>query len=251
VGTSRLEHPQHPIVRVGSDLVYFDTGSPVSIVPAETTHVFSALGVAPPSMIGIMAPAFQQTWDTVNHLTGKALDGLIGMDVISQTGLLYDRPGGRLAWGEAAVADTDSIELESTTAQGLPVVTMEIAGRRMRVIADTGCHEDGYLLDLPSNLPEAGRIRDANPIIGEFEAQARVAPAKIVAADGSTINLGEGRFGEAPPLVALTLRAVGVEGVVGAVVIQRFALLPRISPDWGVSGARLFLLSGNASRSNW
>jgi hypothetical protein len=202
-------------------------------------------------MIAIMAPAFQQTWDTVNHLTGKALDGLIGMDVISQTGLLYDRPGGRLAWGEAAVADTDSIELESTTAQGLPVVTMEIAGRRMRVIADTGCHEDGYLLDLPSTLPEAGRIRDANPIIGEFEAQARVAPAKIVAADGSTINLGEGRFGEAPTLVALTLRAVGVEGVVGAVVIQRFALLPRISPDWGVSGARLFLLSGNASRSNW
>jgi hypothetical protein len=43
---------------------------------------------------------------------------------------------------------------------------MEIAGHRMRVIEDFGCYEDGYLLDSPSALPDAGGIRDANPILG-------------------------------------------------------------------------------------
>lgn len=220
--TLPLEHPEHPIAKIEEALVYFDTGAPQSMIPGPNAPWTRKLGITAPPMSGLMSIAFERSRNTLSRLTGGLkIDALVGMDLISKHGLAYDLSAGQIGWGISQRETGDLIPLSGEPVLGLPVIEMELAGRHIRVLLDTGCHTDGYILDLPKTLPEAGIIRDESPIFGPFESAARYAEASVLAKNGSKINLGRGRFGEAPPPLEFTLRAVGMHGVVGAVAFKQ------------------------------
>ncbi len=212
-----LEHPEHPIVRIKGSLVYVDTGSARSLIPDPNAAWLGVLGIVAQQMTGIPRLVFQQARITLARLTGGVvIDALVGMDLISEHGLAYDLSPGLIGWGLSPQETRQLTPLSSELVLGLPVIEMELAGRQLRVILDTGCHTDGYVLDLPKTLPEAGVTRDESPIFGPFESAARYAEASVWAKNGSKISLGRGRFGEAPPPLEFTLSAAGVDGIVGA-----------------------------------
>jgi hypothetical protein len=217
-----LEHPEHPIVRIEGSLIYFDTGSPQSLIPDPNAAWLNTLGITAPPMSGLAGPAFGRARSTLARLTGGLMiDALIGMDLITEQGLSYDLLNRQLGWGIPQNTLDSMIALRSELVMGLPVVHLELAGQPRRAILDTGCHFDGYFIDLPKNLPDAGVIQDENPIIGTIESAARYAEAALLAKNGTKINLGQGRFGEALPALEFALTSIGVDGVVGAVVFWR------------------------------
>ncbi len=220
--TLLLEHPEHPIVRIEGVLVYFDTGAPQSLIPGPNAPWTRKLGISAPPISGLTSMAFERTRNTLTRLTGGLrIDALVGMDLINEHGLAYDLSAGQIGWGISHLETGDLITLRSELVLGLPVIEMELAGRQLRVILDTGCHTDGYVLDLPKTLPEAGVIRDESPIFGPFESAARYAEASVWAKNGSKINLRRGRFGEAPPALEFALTSIGVDGVVGVPILQQ------------------------------
>ena len=192
------------------------------MIPGPNAPWTRELGIFAPPMSGLMSMAFERARNALSRLTGGLrIDALVGMDLITEHGLAYDLSAGQIGWGISQQETGDLITLRSELVLGLPVIEMELAGRQMRVILDTGCHTDGYFLDMPKTLPEAGIIRDESPMFGPFESAARYAEASVLAKNGSKINLGRGRFGEAPPPLEFTLIAVGVDGVVGAAVFRQ------------------------------
>jgi hypothetical protein len=54
----------------------------------------------------------------------------------------------------------------------------------------------------------------------------------VLSKNRSKINLGRGRFGEAPPALEFTLRAAGVGGVAGRLVLAKWQ--PLFSTSVGV-----------------
>ena len=208
-------------MRLDGALIYFDTGAPQSLIPDVNAPWIESLGAFAPPMSGIAKIAFEQSQGVLSRLTGGLrIDALVGMDLIAEHGLRYDLLNRQLGWGLSEKAVDSATLLKSELVMGLPVIEMELAGRKMRAILDTGCHTDGYLLDLPQTLPDAGTICDESPMFGSFESVARYAEASVFAESGSKINLGRSRFGEAPPMLEFTLRAIGVDGVVGAIALM-------------------------------
>ena len=163
-----LAHPEHPLVRIDGKLIYFDMGAPASLVPDELVARLTVHGLPVTPMDPLTQARFPSTRNTLKSLIGFEMDALIGMDVIAQTGLSYDRAKGHLGWGDETTPN-GAIELKSRSVMGLPVVEMEVAGQRVSAILDTGCHEDGYFLGLPKDLRVGEIIRDANRMVGEFE----------------------------------------------------------------------------------
>lgn len=217
-----MEHPEHPIVRIEGALVHFDTGAPQSLIPGPNAPWTRKLGISAPPMSGLTSMAFERARNTLSRLTGGLrIDALVGMDLITEHGLAYNLSAGEISWGISQQKTGDLITLRSELVLGLPVIEMELARRKMRVILDTGCHTDGYVLDLPNMLPEAGIIRDESPMFGTFESAAWYAEASVLAKNGSKINLGRGRFGEAPPALEFALTSIGVDGVVGVPILQQ------------------------------
>jgi hypothetical protein len=217
-----LEHPEHPIVRIEGSLVYFDTGSPQSLIPDVNAPWIESLGAFAPPMSGIAKIAFERSQGVLLRLTGGLrIDALVGMDLIAEHGLRYDLLNRQLGWGLSEEAVDSATLLKSELVMGLPVIEMEVAGLKMRAILDTGCHTGGYLLDLPQTLPDAGTICDESPMFGFFESVAWYAEASVFAEGGSRIKLGRERFGEAPPVLEFAMRAAGVNGVVGPVALMQ------------------------------
>lgn len=216
-----LEHPEHPIVRLDGALIYFDTGEPQSLIPDVNAPWIESLGASAPPISGIAKIAFEQSQGVLSRLTdGLRIDALVGMDLIAEHGLRYDLLNRQLGWGLSENVLDSATLLKSELVMDLPVIEMEVAGRKMRAILDTVCHTDGYFQDLPQNLPSAGCIQDESPIIGPFECPARYAEASLLEAGLSTIDIGMCRFGKAPDTLACTLKALTVDGVIGVKICQ-------------------------------
>jgi hypothetical protein len=239
-----LQHPAHPLVDIDGRAVYFDTGSPVSYLPERHADLRATLGLGAHELHLCSDAAFARVRAVAEKLTGQRVDALLGMDVIARIGLDYDRPNGTLAWGVAANAATaasadgatdaaandDGFTLVATGhASAIPVAEFEVAGRRLRAFLDTGCHADGYIDGLPSDLPDAGMMQDHNPIIGAFSVRGHIADATLLCGDGTRVPLGESRLGDIPhqakgllpALSALSAKsAPPLQGVLGGAVFR-------------------------------
>jgi hypothetical protein len=233
-----LQHPAHPLVEIDGRAVYFDTGSPVTFLPERHADLRARLGLGAHELHLCSDAAFARVRAVAEKLTGRRVDALLGMDVIARIGLDYDRPNGTLAWGvaadaatanpadgaTAAAANENGFTLVATGhASAIPIAEFEVAVRRLRAFLDTGCHADGYIDGLPSDLPDAGVMQDHNPIIGAFSVRGRIADATLLCGDGTRVPLGESRIGDIPDQAKQLLPAMSamcLQGVIGGAVFR-------------------------------
>lgn len=217
----KLEHAEHPLVRVAGALVYFDTGAPRSLIPVNGAPWVGALGISASAMTIGADSVFAHSQAVLARLTGGLrLNALVGMDLIAKHGLVYDLETGHLGWGISPTRIGRSACLMSDLVMNLPVIDIYLGHRRVRAIIDTGCHMDGYFTEMPETSLDAGVISDESPFVGAFTVTARCVEISLLTTDYSRIALGQKRFGIAPSGLAFALKAMSVDGVVGPTICR-------------------------------
>lgn len=188
-----------------------DTGSPLSF------HCYGVISVGgesfevPTTLMGVDSAY-------ITDKVGETVDGLVGMDIIGEGGLLVDVPGGRVVFG----CPTDGMtRVPSRLGMGYMSLEMEIRGRVASVIIDTGAPTSYVSESLTEGLTSHGTVEDFNPFVpGDvFETPLFEFPASFA---GLSFTM---RAGHLPQMMGSVLGLLGVDGVVGMELLRQRPLL--------------------------
>ena len=202
--------------------VLVDTGSPLSFhsggviaVDDETVTVPTTLLVADSGYV------------TKN--VGTKVDGLVGMNILERKGVLIDIPGGRLVIGQPTQGMTrvPSRYLRvPLLGVGYMCVDMDIRGKQVKVIVDTGAPVSYVDPSLTEGLAEKETVKDFSPEAGEFETPIFEFPAAFA---GQAFEM---RAGHLPKLMQLEISMLGIDGVVGMELLKRQPMLLAEGSVW-------------------
>jgi hypothetical protein len=224
----QLETPGgHLIVRHGAHTLLLDTGSPVSL-GRRSTYRFLDRETA------VLLRYQGMTMEQWSERIGVNLDGLLGCDVLGRHAVTIDPEAGHVVFDEdPAPPCTGSIPL--WTVAGMPVVEVEMAGRKLRALFHTGATLS-CLREVDIRAQRCvGVARDCYPGLGEFTTELRQV----------TLTFGDQQVslecGLLPSAIEQALRPVDVHGIVGTDLLRAFAV------GWGPGFNELRLLARSAS----
>ena len=197
--------------------VLIDTGSPLSFhsdgvvaIDGETVKVPTTLLVADS--------------DYVTEHVGTKVEGLVGMNVLGRKGVLIDVPGGRVVVGHTTEGMT---RVPSRSLMGgYMCVDMDLNGKQVEVIVDTGAPVSYVAPTLTRGLVAKETVKDFSPLVGEFETPIFEFPAAFAG------HAFEMRAGHLPKIMQLEIGLLGINGVVGMELLQRQPLLLAEGSVW-------------------
>ena len=198
----------HLILNIGGRPCLLDTGSPLSVgyepitVSGREFHLHdNYLGVN-----GIYL---------TEHI-GTNIEALIGADIIKEF-TLGIFPNEQLVQfsGEPASGE---IVIPVQNFLGVPIITIGVNGRVMRVFFDTAAPMSYLLPDAFKGLQAYGRQEDFYPLLGNFLTDVYHLPVNI---GGECREL---RFGELPEELRTVLDAGGVQGILGTEILKHFGM---------------------------
>lgn len=202
----------HILIRDERDTtLLIDTGSPLSFHCDGVISVGGESFEVPTTLMDV-----DSAYITDN--VGETVDGLVGMDIIGEGGLLVDVPGGRVVFG----CPTDGMtRVPSRLGMGYMSLEMEIRGRVASVIIDTGAPTSYVSESLTEGLTSHGTVEDFNPFVpGDvFETPLFEFPASFA---GLSFTM---RAGHLPQMMGSVLGLLGVDGVVGMELLRQRPLL--------------------------
>jgi len=220
---------RYPLEMLGGSLVVhcdnldllLDTGSPVSLGRQPSCYI-----------LGREIPLLQRykgmTVDERSAHVGTNIDLVLGTDVLSHHAVAIDPQSGEVDF------DDDPPGLNCRVAPletlgGLPVVEVQLAGRKLRALFHTGaavsCMRDADTRTFRC----VGVARDSYPGFGEFATELRRVPLMF---GNQPVGL---ECGLLPSALERALRPVGVQGVVGTNLLQTFTV------GWGPGFSELRL----------
>lgn len=242
-----------PAIWLEGELALIDTGATVSMhAPARRVPDGRAAGMSPLAramlgherrgvLWGMLEQLASMAWPGIVRATRSLglpgeLDLLVGVDRLSGVDLMVAQPHGFIAMGVPAAAPGALAagpcvgpRLASELRFGLPTVHARWGEKRLRLVLDTGA-QMGYLVDRPPHAPEPGGPHvDHHPLAGSFESPVWSLDLALEAAgkaDGEVL-LRSARFGVLQGTLAAELRLAGCDGVIGAEVFSRGAVLLR------------------------
>ena len=202
--------------------VLVDTGSPLSFhsdgvvaIDGETVKVPTTLLVADS--------------DYVTKHVGTKVDGLVGMNILERKRVLIYVPGGRVVVGHP----TDGMRRVPSRCMRIPIVgggymcvDMDLNGKQVEVIVDTGAPVSYVAPSLTEGLAAKETVTDFNPSVGEFETPIFEFPATFA---GQTFEM---RAGHLPKVMQMEIGLLGIDGVVGMELLKRQPLLLAEGSVW-------------------
>ena len=202
--------------------VLVDTGCPLSFhsdgviaIDGKTVKVPTTLVVADS--------------DYVTKHVGTKVEGLVGMNILDRKGVLIDVPGGRMVVGHP----TDGMTRVPSRCMRIPIVgegymcvDMDINGKQVEVIVDTGAPVSYVTPSLTEGLAAKETVKDFNPIVGEFETPIFEFPAAFAE------QTFEMRAGHLPKVMQMEIGLLGIDGVVGMELLKRQPLLLAEGSVW-------------------
>ena len=202
----------HILIRDERDTtLLIDTGSPLSFHCDGVISVGGESFEVPTTLMGVDSAY-------ITDKVGETVDGLVGMDIIGEGGLLVDVPGGRVVFG----CPTDGMtRVPSRLGMGYMSLEMEIRGLVASVIIDTGAPTSYVSESLTEGLPSVGTVEDFNPFVpGDvFETPLFEFPASFA---GLSFTM---RAGHLPQMMGSVLGLLGVDGVIGMELLRQRPLL--------------------------
>lgn len=203
-----LETPGgHLVMRYDGQALLLDTGLPFSVGNRASSRFF---GREVPLLKSYNGMTVEQWSESV----GVDLDVLVGSDVLSRYAVTIDGAASRIVLEASPPSGARTAPLE--TVAGLPVVEVELAGRRLRMLFHTGATLS-CLRDVDTRGHRSiGVARDCYPGLGEFGTELRL--VRLMFGD-QPVTL---ECGLMPAALERALRPVDVHGIVGTNLLEKF-----------------------------
>jgi len=192
-----------------------DTGSPCSVGNAEIVMFAGGRHPLKPDFLG-------KAVDELPGPIGVRIDVLMGADILNRYDMLIDPVRQVLVFSDEEL-DLEGEALPIGQAMGVPIVTADAAGRRMKMFFDTGA-KVSYVDEKTANeYPQVGTAQDYYVTVGPFQTAIHRIPMLL---GRLTIDL---ECGTLPQSLQLSLAAAGAAGILGNAILERFmvAYLPR------------------------
>jgi hypothetical protein len=192
-----------------------DTGAPCSVGNAETVMFAGGRYPLKPDFLGKAA-------DELPGPIGVRIDVLLGVDILNRYDMLIDPVRKVLVFSEGEL-DVEGEALPIEQAMGVPIVTANVGGSRLKMFFDTGAKISYVDQETANAYPRVGTAQDFYVTVGPFQTSIHRLPMLL----GSlTIDL---ECGTLPQSLQLSLAAAGAAGIVGNAILERFmvAYLPR------------------------
>jgi hypothetical protein len=192
-----------------------DTGSPCSVGNAES--VMFAGGRYP-----LQSTFLGKAVDELPGPIGVRIDVLIGVDILNRYDMLIDPVRLVLVFSDEEL-DLEGEQLSIELVMGVPIVTADVGGTRIKMFFDTGAKVSYVDEKTAGAYPRVGTAQDYYMTVGPFQAAVHRIPMML----GSlTIDL---ECGTLPQSLQLSLAAAGAAGIVGNAILVNFmvAYLPR------------------------
>jgi hypothetical protein len=192
-----------------------DTGSPCSVGNAEIVTFAGGRHPLKPDFLGKAA-------DELPGPIGVRIDVLVGVDILNRYDMLIDPVRQVLVFSEEEL-DVEGAQLSIEQVMGVPLVTADVGGRRMKMFFDTGAKISYVDEKTADAYPRVGTAEDYYMTVGPFQTAIHRIPMML----GSlTIAL---ECGTLPQSLQLSLAAAGAAGIVGNEILVNFmvAYLPR------------------------
>ena len=185
-----------------------DTGSPASFARGGEIYFAGRTSDVPTSYMGMLDS------DTLSGYIGAKVDGLIGMDILGGFCLTFFK--NRLIIDDSDKMEEGFVSLPTDSFMGIPVVTVNVGGREVKVFIDSGAKISYLNPNLIEDLPEEETVHDFYPGIGEFDVNVSTAPCSL-----ASFSL-RARFGRLPTLLQMTLMMGGAEGILGHDLFSKY-----------------------------
>ena len=196
---------RHLFVELEGNLWLFDTGAPTSFGISQNLTFAAEQFSLEQSYYGVTA-------EKVSEYVGVPCCGLLGTDIISRFDYIINIGKGLLQVSTAELShDGHSIPLDEF--MGLPIVTVHIGSREVRMFFDTGAQISYFQDDSLADFPSVGNVSDFYPGVGQFRTDTHEVP----------VTLGSHSFvlrcGSLPDLLEATLMMAGTQGIIGNQVL--------------------------------
>lgn len=198
----------HLLIRDNESIILVDTGSPV------TMHKESTL-----SFLGREHRVLNKGVDYLSRLAGVEFTTLMGMDILSQYRVVFDYEDEEITFLTHDEAGLEGVEMALPSLIGMILVNMQVAGRQCLMALDTGAPVS-YLDDsITRGMQPVGEKEDFHPMAGRYVTPVYELEAEV---GGKTFSA---TFGNLPTVMALQLKLLRVDGVIGYDFFKSFKVM--------------------------
>lgn len=200
----------HVVLECEGRRLLLDTGAPVCVGRERVLHF---AGAAHPAVDTFSGTGL----DEIAAFVGAGLDGILGTDVLAAYDLVIDPARGELR-AFASDHDLAGSDIPLDCSGAAPTLGVEVAGRRLTMIFDTGAklsYLDRRRLD---GLPPAGVREDFYPGLGSFTVETFETPVTIGPFTATIL------VGALPDLPVIGHDPCGNTGILGSAIFDHFAV---------------------------
>ena len=198
----------HMLVSLKEGTFLIDTGSPDSFSRSGELTFSDDVTPVPRSAMGAMDA------DELSEYINFPVDGIVGMDLMARHLVVFD--GAEILLDDSAPQASGFQVIGTKCFIGIPVITVEVAGKSVRMFADTGAKISYLDEDLLSGHAIEETAQDFYPGFGRFPVDISTVSCSIA---GTPIMA---RFGRLPPRLGMALMQGGVHGIMGRDLFDNF-----------------------------
>lgn len=200
----------HVVADVGGSPLLVDTGSPSSFGEHSVIQIGDRAFDVRRSYLGLDAVR-------LSKYVGTRLDGLLGVDVLSQYDVLIDPTDSEIRLN-SETTEPAGTPVEVDFFMDIPIVAVCLQGKRLRMFLDTGAKLSYLNPDILTAYSTHGEVRDFYPGVGSFDTKTHLVPLEICDRKVSI------ECGVLPTLLQMTLMAAETDGILGTAVLSAFSV---------------------------
>jgi len=201
----------HPIINDGENIILIDTGAPSTIHSSSSLNFYSDNFKCSTNYMGL-------TVSKISELLGTEITTLLGADILSSYIILFDYQNHVIQFNKQEI-DIDGTQVAITNFMGIPIVTLIVDNRELKLFLDTGA-KLSYLSDrLTSKYESVGEDEDFYPGVGKFQTKCFEIPTLF--GDNNFVV----KYGNLPKSLQMTLMLGGTDGIIGFDFFNNFKVI--------------------------